>query len=396
MSVHTAAEPRPVRDAAGDPAGSGDPAGEGGPASGRGAFARLAAGRSPFWTLQALGWTAYGVSTYLATLPDLREGRYLLVLAFKVVRTAIGFGASLLLRLAVRRAERAGARAPLLAAVAVTASALLGVAWLLLYRQATAPFRPPDLPSIPWPAIPRAALDHAFVLLAWSAAFFGVRMYGRVHREERRALEAANRAREAELRMLRYQLDPHFLFNALNSLRAAIPLAAESARDMVDELSDFLRHTLEPGQGGEVRLGDEFRAVRSYLALEKARFADRIEAEVDLAQGVEPVRVPAFLLHPLVENAVKHGMASGARPLRIVVRAAADGRGGVAVEVANSLGRGAGRGRAGRANGLGVGLENVRRRLELAYGGRATLEFRREDGRALAIVRIAGAAESRA
>jgi hypothetical protein len=346
-----------------------------------------------FWTLQIAGWTVYGLSTYLATFPNLEAGQYLLVLFFKVVRTAIGFASSLLLWQFLRRLERAGAGRGRLGAAVIGASLLLGVVWLLAYREATAPFRPEALPSVPWAVAPRAALDYAFVLLAWSAVYLGARLYGRTQREERRALEAASRAQEIEFAMLRYQLDPHFLFNALNSLRATIPLTADMARDLVDEFSDFLRHTLHRSPSGEVRLHDEIDAIRSYLAIERVRFADGLETEVSLAPDAAAVRIPIFLVHPLVENAVKHGMASGARPLRISVRAAVDQERATVIEVVNSLGsitpRHVGRpGRYGRPGGLGVGLENVRRRLDLSYGERASFEFRRGEGSARAVIRI--------
>lgn len=349
----------------------------------------LCAGK-PFWALQILAWSAYGLSTYLASLPNLAGGQYALVFAFKVARTAVGFGASLVLWRLYRALESRGASRGAIAAAAVVGSAIFAFAWLVVYRQLTASFRPPELPSLAWAVIPRAALDYAFVLLAWSGAYLGLRLYQQRQDEERRALEAAEQAREAELRMLRYQLDPHFLFNALNSLRAAIPLAAEVPRGIVDELATFLRHTLEATSEPYTPLEKEISGVRSYLAIEKVRFGERLDVQLRVDREVAEARIPGFLLHPLVENAIKHGIASGCRPLRVAISATGDNTGMLTLEIENTLAASA---RTPHGDGLGIGLENVRRRVALAYGDAASFEFRVEDGWAHAIVRIPCGAE---
>lgn len=344
--------------------------------------------RRPFWTLQAFGWTAYGVSTYLSILPDLAAGQYLVVLVMKVVRTGFGFALSLPLYRLCRSVLRRGGSYRRAALLAAPASAALGVVWLAAYRVATQPVRPADLSLGGWATAPRASLDYAFVLLAWTAAYLGISAWRAARAEERRAVEAMQRAQVAELRMLRYQLNPHFLFNALNSLRASIPLDAAVARDLVDALSDFLRHTLQASPGALEPVDDEIRSVENYLAIEKLRFGDRLETDVRVESEARTRRVPNFVLQPLVENAVKHGMASGARPLHVSVRAAVDGE-GLWIEVVNDLGPK----HADDGEGLGIGLDNVRERLALAFPDEACLELRREPGRACAVLRIDAARE---
>ncbi len=123
--------------------------------------------------------------------------------------------------------------------------------------------------------------------------------------------------------MLRYQLHPHFLFNALNSLRALIGEDADKARNMVTALSGFLRYSLLPTDAQEVALREELTSIRRYLEIEQIRFEDRLLVSFEVEPAAEGCRIPGFLLHPLVENAVKYGAQSGASPLRVRIAASA-------------------------------------------------------------------------
>jgi two-component system, LytTR family, sensor kinase len=232
-------------------------------------------------------------------------------------------------------------------------------------------------------------LDYSFVLLAWSLASLGIQEWAARREAQHRATAAELAAREAELRMLRYQLNPHFLFNALNSIRATMPLDAP-ARDGVDALAGFLRYTLQASPLPHLRLEQEVEAARHYLAVEQLRFGERLRVRIDLDPRVAQVRVPGFLLHPLVENAVKHGMASGARPLLIGIHAA-ESDGHVRIEITNTVGErpSEAMGTAdatGGTPGAGVGLENVRRRVPLYFHDRAHFSIAREDDLVRAVI----------
>jgi hypothetical protein len=183
------------------------------------------------------------------------------------------------------------------------------------------------------------------------------------HAAERRVLETQVGAREAELRALRAQLNPHFLFNSLNSINALVGSDPEGARRMCEGLGDFLRRTLALGARDEVTLGEELALVDRYLGIEQVRFGDRLRVERAVEPEAAACHVPPLLLQPLVENAIKHGIqdcVSGG-VIRIEAHRTGDA---LRVAVENPVDSD-----APLRRGEGVGLENVRRRLEV-FGAR--------------------------
>jgi len=183
------------------------------------------------------------------------------------------------------------------------------------------------------------------------------------HAAERRVLETQVGAREAELRALRAQLNPHFLFNSLNSINALVGSDPEGARRMCEGLGDFLRRTLALGARDSVTLSEELMLLDRYLDIEQLRFGDRLRVERAVDPDAAACHVPPLLLQPLVENAIKHGiqdcLAGG------VIRIEAKRAGGtLRVAVENPVDHD-----APVRRGEGVGLENVRRRLEV-FGAR--------------------------
>jgi LytS/YehU family sensor histidine kinase len=213
------------------------------------------------------------------------------------------------------------------------------------------------------------------------------REYWRAWEAERtRALEASALATHAQLEVLRYQLNPHFLFNALNSIRASIDEDASRAKRMITELAEFLRYSLLGSSAEPIPLRDEVAAIESYLAIEKIRFENRLQVSIAIEPAGEAALVPPFLVHPLVENAIKHGMDRDHLPLCIELRAscAADS---LRIEVANS-GRWPESGARARDHRARVGLDNVRQRLARAFPGRAHLEIGERDGWIRAVIEI--------
>jgi two-component system LytT family sensor kinase len=172
---------------------------------------------------------------------------------------------------------------------------------------------------------------------------------------------------QAELRALQSQIHPHFLFNALNTLYGIIPREARGARDTVLNLADIFRYFLETRKT-MVPLAEEMRIVRAYLDIERLRLGDKLQVDIDVAPEAEQVSIPILSVQPLVENAIKHGIAPLAEGGRVSIEARID-EGELRVHV-----RDTGRGFAERERS-GVGLENVERRLELCFGGRASLHI---------------------
>lgn len=190
---------------------------------------------------------------------------------------------------------------------------------------------------------------------------------------ERRLLESEVGAREAELRALRAQLNPHFLFNSLNSINALVGSDPEGARRMCEGLGDFLRRTLALGARDDVALGEELELVERYLAIEQVRFGDRLRVRQTCPADLLPLRVPPLLLQPLVENAIKHGIASliDGGTVAIDARRAGDG---LVLTVENPVDAD-----APSRSGANLGLENVRRRLH-AFAARGARMQAESDG----------------
>ncbi|MDO8835734.1 MAG: histidine kinase [Vicinamibacterales bacterium] len=219
----------------------------------------------------------------------------------------------------------------------------------------------------------------------------------RFHRQWREQ-EMARLATEAELRALRAQVNPHFLFNALTTIGYLVQTAPDQAVRTLLRLTDLLRRALR-SDNELIALGTELELVEAYLDIEHARFEDRLQVAIDVPQDVRQVRVPPFLLQPLVENAVKHGIApSRAGGTVSIVARVEDGSGDGSAQGPGSRTRsprrlvltvsdtGTGTGGSGRhVDGEGIGLANVERRLALAFGPGAGLSFSSRPGSGTAV-----------
>ena len=232
----------------------------------------------------------------------------------------------------------------------------------------------------------------SLTLLTWSAVYL-VLVYGLdVERERQAGLESRALSHQAQLEMLRNQLSPHFLFNALNSMSVLIREDPARAEQMLDELSEFLRYSLASTKVQEATLADEVDVIRRYLAIQQIRFEEKLQVTWDVDERVLSCPVPAFLLHPLVENAVKYGMQTSALPLQVGIRIErADGVGAWS-STCRTPARGfrlmESSGTAHHLNGAGLGLEIVRRRLEQRYPDTHSLVIGERQGRVHAVVEL--------
>jgi two-component system LytT family sensor kinase len=208
------------------------------------------------------------------------------------------------------------------------------------------------------------ALGRYFLILAWAALYFTLLAGERARAAERREASFRNAARAAELRSLRYQVNPHFLFNTLNSLSSLVMTGkAERAEEMIQGLSSFYRHSLAEDPTGDVELADEVDLQRHYLSVEALRFPDRLRIGLDVPDDLADARIPGMILQPLVENSVRYAVAPSTRPVTIAIAARAE-YGRLVVTVSDN---GAGM-PAGATHGFGIGLANVRDRLAARFG----------------------------
>jgi signal transduction histidine kinase len=209
---------------------------------------------------------------------------------------------------------------------------------------------------------------NVFVFMSWCFAFQAVTFSERSRENELRLLEAEALAADAQNRMLRYQINPHFLFNTLNALNTLLlERKVAPARKVVEALAEFLRYSLSRKPDEMVSLAEEVEAQRTYLAIEEVRFSDRLTFVCDIDPRCEGLRVPSLILQPLLENALKYAVSASSEAVTISLKARCEDA-NVVIEVTDDGPAGA------RQAGLGVGLENIRRRLALAYGRRAGFE----------------------
>ena len=202
---------------------------------------------------------------------------------------------------------------------------------------------------------------------SWTTAYLALSYSITVQEQERHAAELSVRAQEAQVRALRYQINPHFLFNTLNAIAALVRDAPAKAEEMVLQLSDFFRRSLSLDPTEDVTLAEEVDLQRLYLEIERTRFPDRLRLDVALDPGAADARVPALLLQPLVENAVKHGVARSEAASSIRIRARLDGP-VLEIVVENDA-----RASTPGPGGEKVGLRNVGERLRSLFGDEASL-----------------------
>jgi LytS/YehU family sensor histidine kinase len=181
-------------------------------------------------------------------------------------------------------------------------------------------------------------------------------------------------ASEAELRALQAQINPHFLFNALNALYGTIPRSAEGARRAVLNLAEIFRYCLQNDRSA-INLSEELKIIRAYMELEQLRLGDRLRVEIDVDDSAASVRIPPLSIQPLVENAVKHGVARRTGPGHVTLRIR-HSAGVLRVDVRDSGGGML----PSDGSQTGVGLDNVRQRLRLAYGPESKLTIGVEAG----------------
>jgi len=174
-------------------------------------------------------------------------------------------------------------------------------------------------------------------------------------------------ADEAQLLMLRYQINPHFLFNSLNAIQSMIEKDTSRAKDMIADLSDFFRYTLSKNNQTLVPLEEEIDAVQKYLAIQKERFADKLEIEYDIDSNSLDFKIPFFIIHPLVENSIKYGFSELDNNLKLFIQIKTAGNTlTIAVKNSGTL-KNADKTGNGRSASTKIGIENIKKRLALFY-----------------------------
>lgn len=338
-----------------------------------------------FWRFQGIGWAVYLVATFPLKL--MVFGDPTLALLNTLLRDGTGFLLTLGLRQIYRRWNRRAIATPWLIVAVLTIS--MGAETLetlvALAFQQRFPFLPEFSQS---PVFLLGVFSFRAMLFAfWSMLYLLIKDWKEAEERERRLVQAENRRKEAELQMLRAQVNPHFLFNALNTIQSGLNHDQEPLKKVVLGLADYLRYSLANRDQDMVPLGEEFDAMLQYLKVEKGRFREELAVEAKIDEAARQLPVPGVILQPLVENAVRYGMEGTVRPLSIQIFARSPEKGRIEIGVSNSGNWIEPRGR--RADGTGgTGLETLRRRLALLYPGRHDLQIKSEPGRVTVSIRI--------
>ena len=324
-----------------------------------------------FWILQSIGWSGY---FFLRTISGFAGGLGWMLLVHTLLLTATGYSLTLLMGSLFRRLIQLKPIWTLL--LSLGAVILASGTFSIIETWSVATFLKPQMR--PEGVAYLAALSLDFTLLAaWTALYYGINYFLLLEDQIRLRERLESQASSAQLAMLRYQLNPHFLFNTLNSISTLVLLKqTERANAMLARLSSFLRYTLANEPTAKVTLAQEVETLKLYLEIEKMRFEDRLRPHFRIESETIGARLPSLLLQPLIENAIKYAVTPAENGADIWITAKREGQ-AVRIEVAdNGNGEGA---EIAASPSTGVGLANIRDRLSQAYGASHRFETRQND-----------------
>ncbi len=261
--------------------------------------------RNQFLILNIVGWAGYCVSTYFAAFYWDKPINYYWAIS---VGAVLGFFISFILRPIYKRVWDSSAVTRVL--TIIFAAYFCSLLWVVpynisyweLYKNG---YRPENWNDYFW-----GIFNIYYIFICWSCLYFGIKFYQGMQEANARALKANSLAHEAQLKMLRYQLNPHFLFNTLNAISTLVlEKNTRKANQMVSRLSDFLRYSLDNDPMQKVTLEQEINTLNLYLGIEKVRFEERLKLEFDIEENAEKALIPSLILQPLVENSIKYAIA---------------------------------------------------------------------------------------
>jgi signal transduction histidine kinase len=314
-----------------------------------------------FWFLQAAGWSGYLI---LRSVSTLSSGFSLQLIVPIIIESIVGYCLTLLLSALYGWYRRVGRIAGVILTVLTLGAATFFYSLLDAFSFG---FIKNGAPGIDLALLLGSVFLNFTVLAGWSALYFGINFYLIVEDQIDQMRDLEVQASSAQLAMLRYQLNPHFLFNTLNSISTLVLLKqTERANVMLSRLSSFLRYTLANEPTAHVTIAQEVETLKLYLDIEKMRFEERLRPSFDIDPAVEKARLPSLLLQPLVENAIKYAVTpkeDGAE-IRVVARLAGDR---VQIGVSDT-GPGLQPSKNRPSLSTGVGIANIRERLAQAYG----------------------------
>jgi two-component system, LytTR family, sensor kinase len=322
-----------------------------------------------FWSLHALCWSAYAISQYLGALLYGKAVAYNKVILIAAIS---GFLLSAWLRYLCRWLWN---KPPaVMIGVGLLSAYATALVWRLPVNWALHKFFEHEWmdEETHWFDYFGGAVSATYLMVCWIGLYFGFRYYESMQAQREAALRSSALAQEAQLKMLRYQLNPHFLFNTLNAISTLIlDKRNEVANSAVTGLSEFLRYTLDQDPMKKVTVAQEVEALNLYLNIEKMRFGQRLTIEFSIDENASTVLMPSLLLQPLIENAIKYAVSPREQGGKVRIGGHVTG-GMLQLEVSDD---GPGMVNAPRlTNGRGVGIRNTCERLQVLYGERGVVQ----------------------
>jgi sensor histidine kinase YesM len=324
-----------------------------------------------FWILQSIGWSGY---FFLRSLSGFANSMGWMWLVHTLLLTATGYSLTLLLASLFRGLIK---MKPILTLILSLAAVMLAsTAFSVIETWSYATFLKPTSKPVGVEYLGAILLNFS-LLAAWAALYYGINYFLLLEEQIDQSERLESQASSAQLAMLRYQLNPHFLFNTLNSISTLVLLKqTERANAMLARLSSFLRYTLVNEPTAKVTLAQEVETLKLYLEIEKMRFEERLRPHFRIDPETIGARLPSLLLQPLIENGIKYAVTPSEDGADIWITAEREGH-GVRIEVADN-GDGSGS-ELSASPSTGVGLANIRDRLSQAYGAAHRFETRTND-----------------
>ena len=321
-----------------------------------------------FWILQSAGWAGYFL---LRTLSGIANAMGFTFIVHTALLTATGYSITLLMAAAYRRLISLRPIITWAASIVIVLIASASFSAIETWSHAT--FLRPGTRPEGVEFLGAILLDFS-LLAAWSSLYYGINYFLLLEEQTDQLLRLEHQASAAQLAMLRYQLNPHFLFNTLNSISTLVLLKqTDRANAMLSRLSSFLRYTLVNEPAGQVTVAQEVETLKLYLEIEKMRFEDRLRPRFNIDPAVASARLPSLLLQPLVENAIKYAVTPQEEGAEIAVEAKRAGD-RVVITVADTGPGADGQPVPAGHHSTGVGLANIRDRLAQAYGANQRFE----------------------
>jgi two-component system, LytTR family, sensor kinase len=324
-----------------------------------------------YWYCQVAGWSFYIIinSVFFGLNSDHKPSEYLIYF----LMLPAGILVSHLHRLLVKRMQVMNYTIPGQVMYIMASSFLNGIIYFGITLMLSSMFKIP-LADLTVVRVTESVINFAVIFCIWNFLYFGFKYFEGYKRSEIDALKYLAASRESEINNLKAQLNPHFIFNCLNSIRALIGEDQQKARTAVTRLSNILRTTLVMDKNREITLSEELSLVRDFLNLEQVRYEERLNFGIEVSEHLNDVLVPPFIVQSQVENAIKHGISQSSGTGWINVNIT-EKNGACLISVANT-------GRiAGHVAGTGVGFNNSKQRLKLLYGDNGRMSMYEQNGK---------------